>query len=191
MIQISIVDGATPALREAVNQLTFAKAQKVAAAAVRVRIRTHLAERQRQPNKQGWKKQDWFKRARDRVEVKEGPQGSYVSIDLPGFAMRYTGNPAVILPVNAKALAIPISAAAYGRRPAEFKDLVFVPVLRGRTIGLLVQQISVGSAKVWVNLFRLVKYVRVKADKTLLPTDAELLEAASTAIQKQAALAVQ
>ncbi len=188
MIRVAIIDGATPAIREAVNTLTWEKAQKVAAAGVRVLIRKHLAAKQRQPNKQGWRKLDWYKRARDRVEVKQDGRGTYVSIDLPGFAQRYTGSPAVITPVNAKALAIPISSISYGKRPAEFKDLLFVPVLRGRTIGLLVQQVSAGSAKIWINLFRLVKFVRVKADKTMLPTDQELVTAARDAIQKRADL---
>ena len=181
-VSVSITDGATPALRNAVDTLTFRRAAKAAGQALRIQIRKHLAAKQRLPNKKNWPKQNWFQRARERVVFVEDSRGAAISIDFPGFAMRYTGNPSVILPVNAKTLAIPMHPMAYGRRPREFKDLLFVPVLRGRTVGLLAMRVGNGPATVWINLYRLVKYVRTKADKSILPTDEEMKAEATAAI---------
>lgn len=181
-VQFSITDNATPALRSAVDTLTFRRAAKVAGQSLRVLFRKHLAGKQREPNKKNWPKTNWYQRARERVTFVEDARGAAISIDFPGFAMRYTGNPSVILPVNAKTLAIPMHPMAYGRRPREFKDLLFVPVLRGRTVGLLAMRVGSGPATAWINLYRLVKYVRTKADKSMLPTDAEMKAEATAAI---------
>jgi hypothetical protein len=181
-IRLQVTDTATPGLQDAVNTLTHRRAAKVAGMAVRVLIRKHLAAKNRQPNKKNWPKTQWFARARDRVMYVEDGVGVAVVIDFPGFAMRYTGDPAVIRPVNAKNLAIPMHQMAYGRRPREFKDLIFIPVLRGRTTGFLAMQVGVGAAKVWINLYRLVKFVRTTADPTMLPKESELLEAGRAAI---------
>lgn len=185
-VRVNITDSATPAIRGAVNLLTFRKAARVAGAAVRVQIRKHLAGKQRQPNKLNAPKTNWYQRARDRVLYVEEGSRVYISIDFPGFRMRLTGDPAVITPVNAKALAIPIHSAAYGRRPREFDDLIFVPVLRGRTIGFLSRQVGVGATKVWINLYRLVKFVRTKADPSLMPTEADMIAEAERAVQRAA-----
>lgn len=186
-IRLQITDTATPGLQDAVNTLTHRRAAKTAGMAVRVLIRKHLAAKQRTPNKQGFPKTNWYARARDRVMYVEDGIGVAVVIDFPGFAMRYTGDPAVIRPMNAKNLAIPMHPMAYGRRPREFKDLVFIPVLRGRTTGILAMQVGVGAAKVWINLYRLVKFVRTKADPTMLPTQRELQETGHAAITAAAA----
>lgn len=182
-VRISVTDNATPAIRNAVNVLTLRRAARVAGAAVRVDIRKHLAAKQRLPNKLNAPKTNWYQRARDRVVFVQDGDHAYISIDFPGFRMRLTGDPAVITPVNAKALAIPIHSAAYGRRPREFDDLIFVPVLRGRTIGFLSRQVGVGATKVWINLYRLVKFVRTKADPTLLPPEADMVASAVRAVQ--------
>ena len=177
-LSISIQDGATPAIRDAVNGLTFQRSAKVAAQGLRMRIRKHLAAAERKPNKNNWPKTHWFARARDRVAAISLPNGAAVSIDFPGFAMRYTGDPGTVRPVNVKNLAIPIHPMAYGKRPREFEDLVFVPVNRGRTVGLLSMRVEVGKSHTWINLFRLVKFVKTKADPSILPTDEEMSEAA-------------
>lgn len=186
-VQLRITDTATPGLRAAVDTLTFRRAAKVAGQAVRVQVRKHLADLQRRPNKRNWPKQNWYQRTRERVTFVEDARGVAVSIDMPGFAMRYTGTPSVILPVNAKTLAIPMHSMAYGRRPREFQDLLFVPVLRGRTVGFLAMRVGNGAATAWINLYRLVRYVRVKADPTLLPTDAAMKAEAAEAIMEMAA----
>jgi hypothetical protein len=185
-IQIRITDNASPAIANAVTVLTFRRAAKTAAAALRVQIRSHLLVRQGQPNKQGWPKTNWHKRARDRVDVYEDGTGVGVSIDLPGFASRYTGQPAQILPVNVKTLAIPMHPSAYGKRPREFADLLFIPVNKGRTVGLLARQVGVGASRVFINLYRLVKWVNNKADPTLLPTPQAMADHAFAAIVRRA-----
>ena len=155
---------------------------------LRVRIRKHLADQERKPNKHNWPKQHWFARARDRVAAVTLPNGAAISIDFPGFAMRYSGDPATIRPVNVKNLAVPIHPMAYGRRPREFQDLVFIPVNRGRTVGLLAMRVEAGKNHVWVNLFRLVKFVRTKADPGILPKDEEMHTAAFDAVKRLAAM---
>jgi hypothetical protein len=185
-VQIRIDDQATPGLQAAVDALSFRRAARIGAAAVRVQIRRHLLARQGQPNKQGWPKTNWHARARERVEVYDDSTGIGVSIDLPGFASRYTGQPARILPVNAKTLAIPMHSMAYGKRPREFADLQFVPVMRGRTVGILAKQVGVGNSRVFINLFRLVRWVANKQDTTLLPTPDAMATTARDAILKRA-----
>jgi len=49
--------------------------------------------------------------------------GVKLSSSLPGLNMHVTGIPAIIRPINAKNLAIPARAEAYGRRPREFANL--------------------------------------------------------------------
>jgi hypothetical protein len=142
-------------------------------------IRKHLFAINSRPNKLGGKKTGYYRRAANRCRVESGPDGSAsVVIDLEGFATRYTGEPKVIRPVKAKSLAIPIHPRAYGRSPREFSDLAFVPILRGRTIGLLVERKASGRGKKATireeALFRLVTSVRTTADPTLLPTASEL-----------------
>lgn len=181
-VQIAILDNASPALRDATNALSFRRAARTAAQAVRVQIRKHLVAKEGQPNKNSWPKQHWYARARERVAVVEEGNATAITIDLPGFAMRYSGDPSVIYPVNSKYLAIPIHAMAYGKRPREFKDVVFIPVNRGRTVGLLSMRVGTGKTHVWINLFRLVKFVRTKADPSMLPTDESMQDTATAAI---------
>jgi hypothetical protein len=200
-LQINISGNAQEAIRNAINTLTFTRAARIGAQALRVGTKKYLQAKNLQPNKKNWPKTNWFQRAAARTTFFQDSTGAGIAIDLAGFNQRYTGSPSVIYPVNAKTIAIPIHPMAYGRRPREFKDLLFIPVLRGRTVGLLAirlggpkpaklgkraQQYQIQSREsVWVNLYRLVRFVKVKADKTILPTEAEMQAMVMAGIQEE------
>lgn len=204
-LQIQISGNAQEAIRNAVNTLTFRNAARVGAQSLRMGVRKFLNQRNLQPNKKNWPKTNWFRRAAGKTTFFEDSSGAGIAIDLPGFNQRYTGTPSTIFPVNAKTIAIPMHPMAYGRRPREFKDLLFVPVLRGRTVGFLAMRMSAAApvkgrraaaaaqsrSAVWINLYRLVRYVKVKADKTILPTEAEMQSMVFAGIQEMAARALE
>lgn len=91
---------------------------------------------------------------------------------------------AIIKPVIAKWLTIPAAPEAYDKRAGEFDNLQFVPINAG--LALLVKQLPPGkkgkkSAKGQV-MYWLKKRVELKADESVLPTEAALLEAAKQAL---------
>lgn len=80
-----------------------------------------------------------------------------------------------ITPKNAKALTIPVSAIAYGRRAREFQNL-FVFKHEGGKAFLAQRDPTSGSFR---TLYLLVRSVTQKQDRTLLPSDAEWQKAAA------------
>lgn len=88
-----------------------------------------------------------------------GASGS-IDINIPGASRAY--HDVVIRPIRAKYLAIPIHAASYGKKPADFENLFTV---KGRHA--LFQKHGSGI----VALFALAKQANQRQDATLLPKD--------------------
>ena len=83
-----------------------------------------------------------------------------IDIKIPGASRVY--HDVVIRPIRSRYLAIPMHAAAYGKKPADFKDLF---TIKGKHA--LFQKNGSGI----VALFALAKQANQKQDKTLLPKD--------------------
>lgn len=117
---------------------------------------------------EGGRRSRFWRKAAESVTFSVDPLGAMtVSVTQQGARLRYLGAPQGIAPVNAKALAIPASAAAYGRSPREFSDLS-VLVFKGRNKAALVRRTE-GSLVPEV-MYWLVKRTKpVAPDPTVLP----------------------
>lgn len=104
---------------------------------------------------------------------------SWASITMPTGDSREifarVEGPVVIEPRDAKYLAIPAKAVAYGRRPREFSDLVFVQF--GSTgVRALIKRGSGGKGKKPDVFFWLKDRVTLPQDEGLLPAEYEFFE---------------
>lgn len=117
---------------------------------------------------EGGRRSHFWRKAAESVSFKTEPDGMSISIAHQGVRLRYAGAPDGIRPVNAKALAIPASGAAYGRLPREFPDLRLV-VFKGRDKAALVQKPEDGQYLGRI-MFWLVRKTRpIPADPTVIP----------------------
>jgi len=115
--------------------------------------------------------------------------GVVVAINKIGLALRYFGG--VVVPRIAKLLTIPARTEAYGKRASEFNNLRLI--MFGPGAGALVEReasVLRGSKKAGTAkgdsiggliYFWLVRQATQKADRTVLPSDAELGTAAVNA----------
>lgn len=127
------------------------------------------------------------------VRLKEGQGASEVSVTRPGIARAVRD--VTIRPRVAKALAIPISALSYGKRPAETERELGRRLFRPKGARVLVaaRKGKKGEGAAWDVLYALSGAVFQKKDPTLLPSQSTLEKAlegaAVNAIETQAALA--
>ncbi len=103
-------------------------------------------------------------------------EGTSIEIPIPGFSRVF--GPVDITPRHARALTIPINPLAYGKRAAEVGRLGFsIFRLKGKANrGILFGQPADGGEP--VALYALRSRVRLRQDRSLLPTDAEMAKAA-------------
>lgn len=156
-------------LIKAIGPLTDAERAAVSAELGRL-VQRHLRARDashahRYPD--GGRRSHFWRKAAESVSFSHDASSCSVSVTHQGVRLRYAGAPDGIGPVNAKALAIPANAAAYGRLPREFSDLRLV-VFKGKGKAALVQRRE-GEALGTV-MFWLVKRTKpVPGDPTVLP----------------------
>lgn len=177
-LRVNITDHATPALRALIARLTPLQVNRVSAAGVRVTVRDHLQAKNALPNKRGWKKTNFYARARRTVTSRADTTRGVVEIALEGMRQRRFGG--IIRPVNAKTIAIPALEIAYGRRAREFSNLQFRPINRGRLVGMLYRKAEGRQ----IPVFWLLKYVTQVEDPTVLPTDDEMRAGAVKALEE-------
>lgn len=117
---------------------------------------------------EGGKRSRFWRKAAESVTFSVDPLGAMVvSVTQQGARLRYLGAPKGISPVNAGALAIPASAAAYGRSPREFSDLDLV-VYKGLNKAALVRRTK--DSLVPEVMYWLVKRTKpIAPDPTVLP----------------------
>ena len=115
-------------------QMALARNQRGALAALGKRaeavLRDHFRMLDKRPNKKGWPRTHFWNREVAQKTAYIGIEGSaaVVRIGSPAFAQKLFGGR--IRARSAKALAIPIAAEAYGKRPRERDDrdqLVVIP----------------------------------------------------------------
>lgn len=141
------------------------------------RLKAHFREKQKTPNRLGGQRQNFWRQVMQSVnQPTVSEDGALVTIRIsdPRFAQKLYGG--VITPKKAKALAIPVTADAYGRAPKVLEQeegiKLFVLSLSGQGpgTGYLATKAADGGVKVH---YVLRGAVDQEADPTALPNQAE------------------
>lgn len=185
------------------DQLSMPELQRRVGPAVRLLTETHLAGLG--TNKRGWPSTGFYEKFARNVRWLPDANGVAVAI-LPALvngrtvslAQRVYGG--TIVPVTARALAIPISPVSYGKVPSDFPGLFMIKTPKGAYLvqsGNLINERTGAIAGVGREaggnsgrriratlnfLFRLQASVTQDADPDVLPTDAQYAETAVKAI---------
>jgi len=194
---IDITDRATPAVEGALSELQLAGVKPAIGRAVVRLVQQHfLRLNASRANPLGGPRSNFYAQAARSTRYDVLTDGVIVSVSQVGIRQRLEGGE--IVPRNVKYLTIPAIAEAYGKRAREFPNLVIMwRRIAGerRAIALVeapatklefgkkrkdgtrgVKTDSVGG-KIF---FWLVKSVTQKPDPTLLPSDQEMIDAATS-----------
>lgn len=141
-------------------------------------VKKHLVERDSRGRSDGLPRTGYYGDAASGVTTEVSGSRAVVTIHKEGVALHYYGG--VVYPTDAKALAIPKSIQGAGKRPAEAdpdhtKFALVWP--KGKTAGTL------RDKETDEVVYLLVSKAKIKADKTILPTDAELESAGMSAME--------
>lgn len=153
----------------------------IAARAVDNSLKKHFRKKNQEPNKKGWPKQNFWAQIRESVQTfRDGAESATVQVNDPRLNPHVFG--ATITPKEKKFLAVPLVAAAYGRRASTFTDLEFLPRRKkgGKIGGFLVKPGAEGAVEFY---YVLLSEVTVKADPTALPDFADLEKDAGRAVE--------
>ena len=143
-------------------------------------LQEHFDAKNRQPNKRGFKKSNFYARISRRTHLtKYDDSSATVTVSDPAFAAKVYG--ATIRPTGGrKAIAIPLTEATYGKRPSQLNwraKLKLIPGKPGKPSLLALQD----GEKI-IPQFVLLKSVSTPADPTALPESSDVNEALHAAI---------
>ena len=141
-------------------------------------VKRHLVERDARGRSDGLPRTGYYGDAAGGVTTEVNGNHAVVTIHKEGVALHYYGG--VVYPKDAKALAIPKSPRTAGKRPAEFdpgRSKLALVWPKGETAGTL------RDKETDEVVYLLVSKATIKADKTVLPTDAELESAGMAAME--------
>lgn len=134
-ITVRVTDGASPVLQRLTQALGRPRpiTEAVAQSTV-VELQNHFLARNREPNKRGWTKQNfWTKEGREKTAAADLQDSrATVAVASPAIAHKFTGG--TIRPKRGKYLAIPLTAEAYkagSPREGAMSNLVFAGGYRG------------------------------------------------------------
>lgn len=142
-------------------------------------LREHFRERNQEPNKRGWPKQDFWNRIRKATALAGvDASGATIAISDPAITQKIHGGE--IKPKEGKYLALPAIAEAYGKSPRSFNNLE--PMIRWmngerRAVALMerkstdVKSRTESGGKVF---YWLVESVHQKKDERALPGRAKM-----------------
>lgn len=152
-------------------------AAEAAARGIEVLVIEHLRKKNAatKPNKFGLPKTNYYATAAEDVASSVSGKTARVEVNAPGIVLKYTGG--TIRPKK-KALAMPISPAVHGIWPSERGGDLTMIWPKGKSRGYL------KDPETNKLLYILLPKVTVRADKTVLPTDDEILSAAENAIME-------
>ena len=178
-IRITVTDFGATALLNSLRSPKFDEGvRQVSGKASANTVQKHLRGLDRaRPNRLGGTRSHFYSLAALATSFTTDEQGAIVTVAHLGIAQRFYGG--TIRPINAKALAIPARAEAYGRRPRDAdnpQDLFLRPGKAGRTAALARRQGK--RLEIW---YWLVKSVTQDPDPTVLPPERDLTDAATTA----------
>ena len=141
-------------------------------------VKRHLVERDSRGRSDGLPRTGYYGDAASGVTTEVSGSRAVVTIHKEGVALHYYGG--VVYPVDAKALAIPKSIKGAGKRPAELdpdRSKLALVWPKGETTGTL------RDKETDEVVYLLVSKAKIKEDKTVLPTDAELESAGMSAME--------
>lgn len=142
-------------------------------------VKRHLVNRDGRGSSDELPRTGYYGDAAGSVTTETAGDVAVISIPKEGMALHYYGG--VVYPTNGhKALAIPKTAAAAGRRPAELdpsRQKLALVWPKGEKSGTLRDK---ESGEVF---YLLVAKASIPADTTVLPTDSDLMAAASAAME--------
>jgi len=165
---ITIADGATPALRRIAEQIKNPVAlYKDVGNAVADLLREHYIAKDAKPNKKrGERSHFWASMSRTVTDAVATSAGATLTVGdhVTPLAGHLFG--AIIRPRSKEALTIPIHQLAYGRSVAEFKDEIG-PLFRPKGKRILMADIG-GTA---VPIYALAKSATIPKDPDALPAD--------------------
>ena len=102
---------------------------------------SHFLAHPSEPNKRGFPTQSFYQGFSQRIVVEPRDDGATVAIGDPSRALaRKINGGGPITPKEAKSLAIPQTAEAYGKSPRDFNDLRYIALNRGNLVGALVER---------------------------------------------------
>lgn len=179
-------DGATPAVERLQVAITPDRlATMIGAAEVRL-FQEHFLHLPR--NRMGWPSTNFWAGAAKATHYQPVSDGVVVSVAKQGVRQRWQGG--TIRPVNAKYLAIPARAEAYGKRPREFSDLRLLFGKGGQPVALVQAEqtkvsfgkkrkdgsraLQVGNMVGGLVFYWLVKASHQTGDSTVLPSKDEM-----------------
>ena len=184
---IIIEDHATEAVRALPAGIALARVRPIIGRAGVNVVRGHLfkldASRR---NRLGGRRTHYYAKAARATHYSNRADGVAVTVSHVGVALRFFGG--VVRPVNRKYLTIPANAKAHGRRAREFNNLEVMIRRKGgraRAVALVERQATTlrrtrkglargrqTGGKVY---FWLVRKATMPADRSVLPTDRQLL----------------
>lgn len=148
---------------------------QAASAGVEALLREHLEKKNQgtAPNRHGLPKSNYYSEAAKHVESTVNRNRVTVEVEHPGIALHYEGG--TVYPKK-KALAVPINPAVAGIWPSEYGEGLAVVWKKGDSHGRLVEQEGGRT------LYLLLPKATIPQDKSVLPSDEEVLNAAEAAI---------
>lgn len=186
MITVTLEENGGQALHNLLEQISGSHRERafknLIGVDVSAAVRKHLYARDAKPNRMGGRKTHYYRSAGDSVNHEITATGAAVNVDHIGIRQRLDGG--VITPKTAKALTIPVSARAHGKRAREFSD-TFILDKSGSgdpdTVGVIVQDLGDGQLDA---LYVLRTRVDQSPDPTVMPSDRTIVETASESILK-------
>ena len=138
--------------------------------------REHLYRKDAEPNRLGGKKTHFYRSAGDSVNHELTQKGVAVNVDQVGIRQRLEGG--VITPQNARALTIPVSARAHGKRAREFENTFILDKSNSGdpdTVGVIVQELGGDRLDA---LYVLRTRVEQDPDPSVIPDERTVMETA-------------
>jgi len=165
---------------------------EAAARSVRLLLQSHFQARDQTPNQLGGERTHFWLDVLKSTQIGPTDEGqSSVIVGDARLPQRVYGG--TIRPKNCKMLAIPVDAAAYGRRPATFEmvtGLKLFCISAGGTVGLVTKgQHGYFGFGVW--RYVLAYKVDQKADPQALPDREKIEQAAVDGAEKQLKIMIQ
>lgn len=140
----------------------------------------HLRSRNQTPNRLGGRRTNYYSRAADATSMRHDETAATIAVSQVGFRLHYRGG--TVVPVNRRALTIPIHAAAHGRRASEFPGIFRVNPEGGSPDALLADKPVEGGPLRF--LYVLKKSVTLQADPSVLPSEAGIRRDAVAAVER-------
>lgn len=195
-------NGATPAIRKLGERLGGRVLHQAIGAAMLSAIQTHFDRRAQEPNKMGAPKTGFWEKLSSGSFATSTETEAVVTIPAPILQKLYGGT---IRPVNAKALAFPVSPNSYGKTAREMRAsglTKFIPLNRGNLVGIIIglqtrtETYGNGAKSYTVNriqhraigevLFLVVRKVTQAADPNAIPSGEALMKTVMDAIEESA-----